>query len=137
MEQLHDSDEGLQIEDDLVNIDEDAQVGNESSIETSLEEPGDYNQDGAEARNAAERNDPEGEHDIWHEEQGDDDADDVEVRIEKERINLEKEHEIRPQEHGDVSEEEDPEVCNDAQAAGVQPIHQARDEVAELLLHLQ
>ncbi|VDO70692.1 unnamed protein product [Haemonchus placei] len=70
------------IEGDLVTVDEDAQVGNKRSTETSLEEPGDDNQDGAEARNAAERKDPEGEHVIRHEEQGNDDEDNVEVRIE-------------------------------------------------------
>nr|CDJ94940.1 unnamed protein product [Haemonchus contortus] len=104
MEHLHDPDGEVPIEYEPVSVNEDAQVGNESSSETSLKEPGDGSQDGAEARNAAEKNDPEGKHMILLEEQGNDDADDVEVRIEEEKIKPEEEQEILPREHGDIPE---------------------------------
>nr|CDJ88866.1 hypothetical protein HCOI_01251700 [Haemonchus contortus] len=82
MEQLHDSDEEVQIEDDLVSVDEDAQGTDESSTETSLVESDDDNQEDAVARN-----DFEVGHAIQHE--SSDDEDNVEERIEEKRINSE------------------------------------------------
>ncbi|KAK6019005.1 zinc knuckle [Ostertagia ostertagi] len=138
MEQLNEFDEEPPMENDLVMIDEEAQMDNESDTEVSNEEQDLHNEGDAEVRNGERGFDNQSDAEAGNGEQGSDNQSDAEGGNEEQGFDYERDAEIRNEEQGNGPDGEEGEIRNDAQDVGPRrPVQQVRDEIADLRQQLR